>query len=186
MKNLRTKKTIIFLFLSLFTILLAANPLLASGGTNGQDAGPYHVTLETKPESLMANQPATISVIVTNKATGQPVTGAKVSMPQSTMEKSSSMPGMDMSSGMDKPDKSVMHEQSSMSMSPGTYMMDMTFHQSGQWNQAILISSPLGEGKASFPINVGKSGPNLVLIGGVAGAVVIAGLLAAIFRKKKQ
>ena len=192
MKSHRTKKTIIFVVLSLFTLLLAANPLLATGGANeqAQDAGPYHVILETTPEVLIANQPATISVIVKDKSTEKPITGAKVIMEKSTMEQSSSMGDMGMSSGMDKPDETIMHEQSStstMSMEPGTYMMEgMTFNQAGQWNQAFLISSPLGEGKATFSINVGKSGPNLVLIGGVAGAVVIAGLLAAMLKKKKN
>ncbi len=192
MNQQRTKKTISFLALSLFTLLLAASPLLATGEANelAQDAGPYHVILETHPEVLIANQPATISVIVKDKSTEKPITGAKVIMENSTMEKSSSMGDMHMSSGMDKPDETIMHEQSStstMTMEPGTYMMEgMTYNQAGQWNQAFFISSPLGEGKATFPINVGKSGPNYVLIGGVAVAVVIAGLLAAMLRKKKN
>lgn len=189
MKSHRTKKTIIYVILSLFTLLLGASPLLATGAANeqAQEAGPYHVILETKPEVLIANQPATFNVIVKDKATEKPITGAKVIMEKSTMEKSSSMGGMSMSSGMDKPTETIMLEQSDMSMEPGTYMMEgMTFNQAGQWNQAFIISSPLGEGKATFPINVGKSGPNLMLIGGVASAVVIAGLLAAMLRKKKN
>ncbi|MFZ3100682.1 MAG: hypothetical protein WA131_12640 [Desulfitobacteriaceae bacterium] len=192
MKNQTTKKAISFLALSLFTLLLTANPLLAKGGANeqAQDAGPYHVILQTTPEVLMVNQPATFNVIVNDKSTGKPVTGAKVIMEKSTMDKGSSMGGMNMSSGMDKPAETIMHEQSStstMTMGTGTYMMEgMSFNQAGQWNQTFLISSPLGEEKATFPINIGKSGPNLMLIGSVAGAVVIAGLLAAMLRKKKN
>jgi len=97
---------------------------------------------------------------------------------------------MNMSSGMNQQSGSAMQEKSSMgsmAMDPGSYMMEgMTFNQTGQWNQAITISSPLGETTANFPITVAKSGPNLVLIGGVAGVVVIVGLLAALLKRKKR
>ena len=76
---------------------------------------------------------------------------------------------------------------SSMAMDPGTYMMQgMAFNQPGQWDQAITISSSLGNSTVNFPITVGKSGPNYILIGSVAGAVVIAGILAAFLKKKKS
>ena len=190
------KKILLSLSLLLLTLLFASNTLAASGKLE-QDAGPYHVIMQTNPENLMANQAGTMTMIIKNKATGQPVTGAKVIMMQSTMSNSSSagnnsgnMGGMNMSSGMDKQGGTAMQEQSSMgsmAMDPGTYMMEgMTFNQPGQWNQAITISSPLGESTVNFPITVGKSGPNYVLIGSVAGAVVIVGLLAAILKRKKN
>ena len=135
-------------------------------------------------------------MIIQDKTTKQPVTGAKVMMMPSTMAnsspaaKDSGMGGMGMSSGMDTKSGSAMKEQStmgSMAMAPGTYMMEgMTFNQPGQWNQAITISSSLGNSTVNFPITVGKPGPNYVLIGSVAGAVVIAGILAAFLKKKKS
>ncbi len=189
----------IFLSLSLLglTLLFATNTLAntpASSSKIEQDAGPYHVIMQTSPESLMANEAGTMTMIIQNKANGQPVTGAKVMMMKSTMKSGStgdSMGGMGMSSSMDKQGgETAMQEQStmgSMAMVPGTYMMEnMTFSQPGQWNQAITISSPLGETTANFPITVAKSGPNLVFIGSVAGAVVIAGLLAAMLKRKKN
>lgn len=190
------KKILLSLSLLVLTLLFATNTLAASDKIE-QDAGPYHVIMQTNPENLTANQSGTMTMIIQNKATGQPVTGAKVMMMQSTMTNSSSagnnsgnMDGMNMSSGMDKQGGTAMQEQStmgSMVMGPGTYMMEgMTFNQPGQWNQAITISSPLGETTANFPITVGKSGPNLVLIGSVAGVVVIAGILAAILKRKKN
>ncbi|MCO5384541.1 hypothetical protein [Desulfosporosinus sp.] len=183
------KKILLSLSLLLLTLLFASNTLAASGKLE-QDAGPYHVVMQTNPENLMANQAGTMTMIIKNKATGQPVTGAKVMMLQSTMSNSSNMAGMNMSSGMDKQDGTAMLEQStmgSMAMDPGTYMMEgMTFNQPGQWNQAITITSTLGEGTVNFPITVGKSGPNLVLIGSVAGGIVIAGLLAALLKRKKN
>ena len=190
------KKILLSLSLLVVTLLFATNTLAASGKIE-QDAGPYHVIMQTNPESLMANQAGTMTMIIQDKATGQPVTGAKVMMMQSTMSNSSpagnnsgNMGGMDMSSGMDQKGGTAMQEQSkmgSMAMDAGTYMMEgMTFNQPGQWNQAITISSPLGETTANFPITVGKSGPNLVLIGSVAGVVVIAGILAAILKRKKN
>jgi len=152
--------------------------------------------MQTSPENLTVNQAVTMTMIVQNKATGQPVTGAKVLMMPSTMANSSSgsnngnMGGMNMSSGMNQQSGSAMQEKSSMgsmAMDPGSYMMEgMTFNQTGQWNQAITISSPLGETTANFPMTVAKSGPNLVLIGGVAGVVVIVGLLAALLKRKKR
>ena len=187
------KKIFLTLSLLLLTLVFATNTLAASGGLE-QDAGPYHVTMQTNPENLMVNQSVTMTMTIINKATGQPVTGAKVMMMQSTMGgnagNSGSMAGMDMSSGMGKQGGSPMQEQSSMGsmvMDPGTYMMQgMTFNQPGQWNQAIIITSSLGESTVNFPITVGKSGPNFVLIGSVAGVVVMAGILAAILKRKKN
>ncbi|KUO70808.1 MAG: hypothetical protein APF81_12810 [Desulfosporosinus sp. BRH_c37] len=197
MNTLRKPMKKIFLPLSLLllTLLFATNTLASS--KIEQDAGPYHVIMQTNPENLMVNQAATFNIIVNDKTTGKPVTGAKVIMEPSTMNGSnassksdSSMGGMDMSSGMDKQGGSPMQEQSNiggMAMASGSYMMEgMTFNQPGQWNQAITITSPLGESAVNFPITVGKSGPNFVLIGGVAGLVVIAGILAAILKKKKN
>ena len=190
------KKILLSLCLLVVTLLFTTNTLAASGKIE-QDAGPYHVIMQTNPESLMANQAGTMNMIIQDKATGKPVTGAKVMMMPSTMASSSpagnnngNMGGMDMSSGMNQQGGTAMQEQSnmgSMAMAAGTYMMEgMTFNQPGQWNQAITISSPLGEATTSLPITVGKSGPNLVLIGSVAGVVVIAGILAAILKRKKN
>lgn len=156
--------------------------------------------MQTNPETLMVNQAATFTVMVKDKATGKPVTGAKVMMSPATMGSSgninsssannNNMAGMDMSSSMDKQGGTTMQEQSSMgsmAMDLGSYMMEgMTFNQPGQWNQAITITSSLGESTINFPITVGKSGPNFVLIGSVAGVVVIAGILAAILKKKRN
>ena len=191
------KKILLSISLLVLTLLFATNTLAntpASSSKIEQDAGPYHVIMQTNPENLMANQAGTMTMIIQNKATGQPVTGAKVMMLQSTMKSGSTgdsgMGGMGMSSSMDKQGETAMQEQStmgSMAMGLGTYMMEgMVFNQPGQWNQAITISSPLGETTANFPMTVGKSGPNLVFIGSVAGAVVIAGLLAGMLKRKKD
>ena len=189
------KKSLLSLSLLVLTLVFATNTLAA--GKTEQDAGPYHVIMQTNPENVTVNQAVTMTMIIQNKATGQPVTGAKVLMMPSTMANSSSggsnsgnMGGMNMSSGMNQQSGSAMMEKSSMgsmAMDPGSYMMEgMTFNQTGQWNQAITISSPLGETTATFPMTVAKSGPNLVLIGGVAGAVVVVGLLAAWLKRKKR
>jgi len=187
------KKILLSLTLLLLTLVFATNTLAASGGIE-QDSGPYQVIMQTNPENLMANQAGTMTMIIKNKATGQPVTGAKVMMMPSTMGSNAgnggNMAGMDMSSGMDKQGGTPMQEQSSMgsmAMDPGTYMMQgMTFNQPGQWNQPITITSALGTSTVNFPITVGKSGPNFVLIGSVAGVVVIAGILAAFLKKKRN
>lgn len=196
MNYLRTpmKKVLLSLSLLVLTLLFTTNTLAATGKLE-QDAGPYHVIMQTNPENLMANQAGTMTMIITNKTTGQPVTGAKVMMSKSTMMADNSgsggnMAGMDMSSSTDKQGGTAMQEQSSMggmAMDPGSYMVEgMTFNQPGQWNQSITITSSLGESTVNFPITVGKSGPNLVLIGSVAGVVVIVGLLAALLKRKKN
>ena len=188
------KKILLSLSLLLLTLMFATNTLAASGGIE-QDAGPYQVIMQLNPENMMANQAGTMTLIIKNKATGQPVTGAKVIMQQPTMMNSNSgnsgnMAGMNMSSSMDNQNGMLMQEQSSMgsmAMDQGTYMMSgMTFNQPGQWNQTITISSSLGDSTVNFPITVGNSGPNYVLIGSVAGVVVIAGIFAAILKKKKN
>jgi len=192
------KKILISLSLLILTLPFATNALAnepASTSKVEQDAGPYHLIMETNPGSLMSNEAATMTMIIQDKATGQPVTGAKVMM-KSTMKSGSTgdsgMAGMGMSSSTDKKDATAttMQEQStmgSMAMVPGTYMMEgLTFDQPGQWNQAMIISSSLGETTANFPITVGKSGPNLVFIGSVVGVVVVVGLLAAMLKRKKS
>jgi hypothetical protein len=192
MKKILLSLSLLVLTLSFATNTLASTP--ASSSKVEQDAGPYHMIMQTNPENLMANQAGTMTMIIQNKATGQPVTGAKVMMMKSTMKSGSTgdtgMGGMGMSSSMDTQGGTAMHEQStmgSMAMAPGTYMMEnMTFSQPGQWNQAITISSSLGETTTNFPVTVSKSGPNLILIGSVVGAVVIAGLLAAMLKRKKS
>lgn len=189
------KKILLSLSLLLLTLVFATNTLAASGKLE-QDAGPYHVIIQTNPEKLMANQAGTMTLIIKNKATGQPVTGAKVMMSKSTMmssnagSNSGNMAGMAMSSSTDTQGGMAMQEQSNMggmAMDSGSYMVEgMMFNQPGQWNQSITITSSLGESTVNFPITIGKSGPNLVLIGGVAGAVVIAGLLAVMLKQKKN
>ena len=189
------KKIVLSLSLLLLTLLFATTTLAASGQFQ-QDAGPYHVIMQTNPENLMVNQAGTMTLTIQNKATGQPVTGAKVMMNKSSMmssdagNNSGSMGGMNMSSSTDKQGGTAMQEQSNMggmTMGSGSYMVEgMIFNQPGQWNQPITISSSLGESTVNFPITVGKSGPNLILLGSVAGVVVIAGILAAILKRKKK
>ncbi|ODA40088.1 hypothetical protein [Desulfosporosinus sp. BG] len=187
------KKILLSLSLLLLTLLFATNTLAASGELE-QDAGPYHVTMQINPENLLVNQAGTMTIIIKDKVTGQPVTGAKVMMSKSTMLSSStgdsSMAGMNMSSSMDKQEGTAMQEQSSMSgmaMGLGSYMVEgMMFNQPGQWTQSITITSSLGESTVNFPITISKSGPNLVLIGSVAGVVVIVGLVAALLKRKKN
>ncbi|WP_088226016.1 hypothetical protein [Desulfosporosinus sp. FKB] len=185
-------KILLTLSFLLLTLMFAANAYAAA--QLEQDAGPYHVILQMNPETPTVNQSGTMTIIVKNKATGQPVTEAKVTMSNPTMMGSNSndggnMAGMNMSSSMDNQSGMAMQEQSSMgsmSMEPGSYMMEnMTFNQPGQWSQAITISSSLGQSTVNFPITVGKSGPNYVLIGSVAGVVIIAGVIAAVLKRKK-
>jgi len=194
MKKILISLSILVLTLPFATNVLANEP--ASSSKVEQDAGPYHLILQTNPENLMSKEAGTMTMIIQDKATGQPVTGAKVMM-KSTMKSGSTgdsgMAGMGMSSSTDKQGETAattMQEQStmgSMPMGPGTYMMEgLTFNQPGEWDQAITISSPLGETTTNFPITVGKTGPNLVLIGSVVGAVVIAGLLAAMLKRKNK
>lgn len=191
------KKVFFSVALLLVTLLFATNTFaLASseaGGKQEQDAGPYHVILETQPDPIAANEAVTIKITVTNKDNGKAVTGAKI-ISQATMEnssdtgnKSSDMGGMNMGSSeiVDKPIQTIMHEQADMNMEPGSYMADMNFKQPGPWMQAISISSPLGESTVNFTVNVVKSGPNYAFIGTVAGLIVIAGIIAAIIKKKK-
>jgi len=185
------KRILFHLALLIFTLSFAAN-VLASGGHEDikpeQKAGHYNVTLETQPKNILASEKATITIIVKNEADGQPVIGANITN-KATMKISSStnstMSGMENADGMDKPIEMAMHEESNMNMEPGTYMAEVNFKQSGDWNQEISISSSLGKSTVNFPVSVGKSGPNWALIGTVAGLVVIAGIIAAIIKKRK-
>lgn len=164
------------LVLSFFVLLFNAMPAMAAGNIE-QDAGPYHVIVQTQPENPVANQAMTMSITVENKATGQPVTNAMVNMDMMLMN--NSMPGMSMATS------TVMHGQGQMAMQPGMYMMNLTPTQQGSWKQTLHISSPMGNTTMTIPMNVGKAGPNWVLIGSIAGIVILAGIIAGIIKHKR-
>ena len=185
-----SKRILFSLALLLFTFSFATN-ILASGGHEGkqeQDTGPYNVILETEPETIVANEAATIKITVTKMADGEAVIGAEI-INKATMEDSADSSGMsgmdDKDVGMDKPVETVMQEQSGMDMEPGTYMAEISFNEPGHWEQAISITSPLGQSTVEFPVSIANSGPNYVFIGIVAGLVVIAAIVAGIIKKKK-
>jgi len=191
MNHRKPKIILLNLALLIFTFSFTAN-ILASGGHEDvkqeQEEGLYHVTLETQPIKIVANESATITIIVKNEADGQPVIGANITN-KATMEQSSStssaMSGMDNDADMDEYIETVMHEQSKMNMEPGTYMAEVRFKHPGNWEQAITITSSLGESTINFPVSVSESGPNYAFLGIVAGLVVIAAIVAGIIKKKK-
>lgn len=160
----------------------------ASGAASPSSAGSltkddmFKVNVQTDPEKPAPNKPVNIMIIVKNKATGQPVLDAAVNVDMMLLddEKDSSMPGMSMSS-----DTSIQGQAKLDSMEPGMYSITLTPTKQGEWQQDIHISSPtLGETTVSVPLDVTKTGPNWILIGSVAGAVVLAGILAQILKRK--
>ena len=64
------KKSLLSLSLLVLTLVFATNTL-ADAGKIEQDAGPYHVIMQTSPENLTVNQAVTMTMVVQNKATGQ-------------------------------------------------------------------------------------------------------------------
>ncbi|MGE5454890.1 MAG: hypothetical protein ACM3O9_06805, partial [Methylocystaceae bacterium] len=132
MNDPRKTATTIFsiLTLLLITLLFTSPSVWATGAAKGieREAGPYHVIMETDPEHIIADEPATIQITLENEAAGHPVVGAKVVMSQSVPNRSEMG---DMASAMDKseadPQAIVMREQDEMAMEAGTYMADITF-----------------------------------------------------------
>jgi len=185
------KRVLFYLALLIFMLSFAAN-VLASGGHEDikqeEKVGNYQVTMETQPEIILANEKATIKILVKNEADGQPVIGAKITN-KATMEKSNStssgMSGMEKEADMDEYVETVMNERSDMDMEPGTYMAEVNFKYPGNWEQAISITSSLGESTINFPVSVSESGPNYAFLGIVAGLVVVAAIVAGIIKKKK-
>lgn len=210
--------------LTLFSIFLLATPSLANSEHHEQNAGPYQVTIQISPEKPVANQPVILSVIVKNKATGEPVTNANVNidsdMPgidNTNSNNMQSMPGMNNSgsgannnmqnmpgmnngssgaNGMahmsyskptenNQPIQIASSTQAKADMEPGMYMLTFTPSKPGAWNQIIRIKSPLGEASLNFELEVNDPGPNWILIGMVAGIVVLAGIIAYILKRKK-
>jgi len=76
------KKILLSIAMLISTLLYTTNAMAASGKIE-QDSGPYHVIMNTDPEKLTINQAENMTLLIQNKATGQPVTGAKVMMMQS-------------------------------------------------------------------------------------------------------
>ena len=143
----------------------------------------FQVDVQSTPEKLAPNQPVNFMITVKNKATGQPVLDATVSVSMMLMDVSShsSMPDMSSSS-----ETSIQGQAKLDSMEPGMYAVTLTPTKQGEWTQDIQIISPtLGETTVTIPLNVSKSGPNWLLIGSVGGLVVLAGIFAQ-FLKRKQ
>ncbi|MGE5417818.1 MAG: FixH family protein [Acidobacteriota bacterium] len=172
----------IILAIMLITSLLATSAFALAAEENAKTAGPYHIVLTTQPEMLMSNKPTTISVILTDKLTGKPVTGAKVQMKSTMMDNDANMSGDQMSLSMDKPEQVIMHSNKSYR---GQYTASITLSDPGQWNQTFNITSRLGPGKITFPISVDSSGPNYIFIGVIAGMIFLAGILASMLKKRK-
>lgn len=144
----------------------------------------FQVDVQSTPEHPAPNQPVNLMIIVKNKATGQPVLDASVNVIMMLMDgdKASSMPGMSMSS-----DTSIQGQAKLDNMEPGMYTITLTPTKQGDWSQEIHISSPtLGETTVTVPLTVTKSGPNWILIGSVGGAVVLAGIIAQILKRKQN
>lgn len=144
----------------------------------------FQVDVQSTPEHLAPNQPVNLMITVKNKATGQPVLDASVNVNMMLMDgdKNSSMPGMSMSS-----DSSIEGQAKLDNMAPGMYTIALTPTKQGEWSQEIHVSSPtLGESTITVPLNVAKTGPNWILIGSVAGVVVLAGIYAQILKRKQN
>ena len=144
----------------------------------------FQVDVKITPEKPALNQPVNLMITIKNKATKQPVLDATVSVDMMLMDgdKNSSMPGMSMSS-----DTSIQGQAKLDNMEPGMYTITLTPTKQGDWTQDIHISSPtLGKTTVSMPLNVSKSGTNWLLIGGVGGLVVLAGILAQILKRKQS
>ena len=143
----------------------------------------FQVDVQSTPEKLAPNQPVNFMITVKNKATGQPVLDATVSVSMMLMDVNShsSMPNMSSSSEI-----SIQGQAKLDSMEPGMYAVTLTPKKQGEWTQDIQTISPtLGETTVTIPLNVSKSGPNWLLIGSVGGLVVLAGIFAQ-FLKRKQ
>ena len=142
------------------------------------------VNVQFTPENPAPNKPVNFMITVKNKATGQPVLDALVNVNMMLMDgdKSSSMPGMSMSS-----DTSIQGQAKLDNMEPGMYTITLTPTKQGDWSQEIQITSPtLGKTTVTVPLKVTKTGPNWVLIGSVGGAVVLAGIFAQILKRKQN
>lgn len=144
----------------------------------------FQVDVKFTPENPAPNKPVSIMIIVKNKATGQPVLDASVNVNMMPMDVGThgSMPGMSSSS-----ETSIQGQAKLDNMEPGMYTITLTPTKQGDWSQDIHISSPtLGETTVTMPLNVSKSGPNWVLIGGVGGFIVLAGIFAQILKRKQN
>jgi len=143
----------------------------------------FQVDVQSTPEKLAPNQPVNFMITVKNKANGQPVLDATVSVSMMLMDVNSHSSMPDMSSSSETP---IQGQAKLDSMEPGMYAVILTPTKQGEWTQDIQISSPtLGETTVTIPLNVSKSGPNWLLIGSVGGLVVLAGIFAQ-FLKRKQ
>ncbi|SRR5579884_932557 len=106
-------------------VLSSIEPHPPSAAVQTADAGPYQLTLQVNPNPPLLTRPATLTIQVVHKASGQFVEHAQVVI-ESTMET------MDM--GTDR-------ERASY-QSNGLYQSQVQFTMSGPWGVRVLVTEP--------------------------------------------
>jgi hypothetical protein len=106
-------------------VLSSIEPHPPSAAVQTAQAGPYQFTLQVNPNPPLLTRPATLTIQVARKASGQFVEHAQVVI-ESTMET------MDM--GTD-------HESASY-QGNGLYQSQVQFTMSGPWGVRVLVTEP--------------------------------------------
>lgn len=106
-------------------MLSSIEPHPPSAAVQTAEAGPYQLTLQVNPNPPLLTRPATLTIQVVRKGSGQIVEHAQVVV-ESTMET------MDM--GTDR--------ESASYQSNGLYQSQVQFTMSGPWGVRVLVTEP--------------------------------------------
>src|SRR5215471_8399861 len=115
---------IVFLVVMIWigTLLDSVVPRAVTAQVQTGQAGPYHVTLQVKPNPPPTTQPTTLSIQVLLNASQQPVTNARVTLV-------SNMETMDME----------IDQVEAQSQGNGMYLARAQFSMSGPWRVQVNI-----------------------------------------------
>jgi hypothetical protein len=140
-------------------------------------AGNFQIELMTEPTPPKAGENV-LTVHLKDKASGESVTQASIRL-EAAMDESDKSMKMESHEGPQRIDLTAEE-------TPGDYSAKVTFSDPGPWKVKLTVTAGGVEDAQTFDLQVVKSGPNWVVIGGFLGAILLIVVAAAMVKSRSK
>lgn len=171
----------------LFLVLVLAGPAywgaaladeeMADMKMEAKTAGNFQIELMTEPTPPKVGENL-VTVHLKDKATGESVTQASIRL-EAAMDESDQSMKMESHEGPLRIDLTAGEK-------PGDYSAKATFSDPGPWKIKLTVTAGDVEDAQTFDLEVVKSGPNWVVIGGFLGAILLIIVAAAVVKARSK
>lgn len=162
---------------TVFTLVFSTAALADNGGTKiEKNVDGIKVDLVLNSEKVKTGENELTILLSDDK--GQPVDNANVKV-------TADMTGSDMG-GMKMENSKPMAVELKPGHEKGEYEGKVNFSDKGKWKVKTDFTVNNVEKMADFDVDVASSGPNLFVVGGFLGAIVLIIAFAAIMKNKKK